>query len=282
MDVFRDGVAKHGDIIKEYRNRPQIIDHLDAGFVLGYTLENNYRRKIIDTLKLMKAKIIFVDSNIFSYSYPSYSYHRYSVDSVYPTDGEYFLGDSKDPEKLEKILKEHKIIVEPWRKNGEHILILGQRTLSWNMLNKNGLNWIISMIIRLKEKTDRKIVVRLHPGDHTYNNENKKKILELFGKSNVSVSSNESIKFDLKNAWCSIGYNSTPNCASVIEGIPVYLDNSLNSWAREMSFSNLSQLEDPPLPDRNTWLHKIANIHWSNEEIKSGKYWNRFKNFYEL
>jgi hypothetical protein len=67
----------------------------------------------------------------------------------------------------------------------------------------------------------------------------------------------------------------------VIEGIPVYLDNSLNSWAREMAFTNLTQLEDPPLPDRTAWLHKIAHIHWSNEEISSGKYWERFKNFYK-
>jgi len=281
MDIFKEGAQKNGDVIKEYRNRHQVIDHLDAGFVLGYTLENTYRRKIIDTLKLMKSKIIFVDSNIFSYNYSSYGYHRYSVNSVYPTDGEYFLGEDRNPEKLEKILNDHHIIVKPWRKTGEHILILGQRTLSWNMLNKNGLDWIISMIVRLKEYSNRKIIVRLHPGDHTYNNENRKRISELFGKSNVSVSTNENIKTDLKNAWCSVGYNSTPNCVSVIEGIPVYLDNSLNSWAREMAFTNLTQLEDPPLPDRTAWLQKIAHIHWSNEEISSGKYWKRFKNFYK-
>lgn len=281
MDIFKQGVTSCGDIVKEYRNRYQVIDNLDAGFVLGYTLENNYRRKIIDSLKLMKAKIIFVDSNIFSYSNSNYNYHRYSVNSVYPTDGEYFLNLDKNPKKLEEILNFHNIKVQPWRKNGDHILILGQRTLSWNMLNKNGLDWLIGMIIRVKEKTDRKIIVRLHPGDKTFNQENRKKLIELFGKTNITISNNENLKYDLLNAWCSIGYNSTPNCASVIEGIPVYLDDPLNSWAREVGFTNLNQIENPTMPDRDEWLHKIASIHWSHKEVEEGNYWKTFKNFYK-
>jgi hypothetical protein len=281
MDIFKEGVQKHGDVIKEYKSTKQVIDHLDAGFVLGYALKKEYRRTIIDTLKLMKSKIIFVDSNIFTYNNPIHQYHRYSVNGVYPTDGEYFLGEDRNPEKLEKVLNAHHITVKPWRETGEHILILGQRTLSWNMLNTNGLDWIISMIGRLKECSNRKIIVRLHPGDTNHNIENRKRILRLFGTDNVSVSTNGNIKADLRNAWCSVGYNSTPNCVSVFEGIPVYLDNSLNSWAKEMAFTDLTQLEDPPLPDRTAWLHKIAHIHWSNEEISSGKYWERFKNFYK-
>lgn len=281
MDIFRQGVISCGDTVKEYRNRYQVIDSLDAGFVLGYTLENNYRRKIIDSLKLMKAKIIFVDSNIFSYANSNYNYHRYSINSVYPTDGEYFLNLEKNPKKLQEILDFHNIKVQPWRKNGDHVLILGQRTLSWNMLNKNGLDWLIGMIIRVKEKTDRKIVVRLHPGDKTYNQDNRKKLIELFGRTNITISNNENLKYDLQNAWCSIGYNSTPNCASAIEGIPVYLDDPLNSWAREVGFTNLNQLENPIMPDRDQWLHKIASIHWNHKEIEEGNYWRTLKNFYK-
>lgn len=280
MDNFRQGVLQNSDTVIDFRNRNQYIDKLDAGFVLGYTLENTYRRKIIDTLKLLRAKIIFVDSNIFSYGRNVHQYHRYSVNSVYPTDGEYFLGKDLRNNKVTEILNYHKLELKPWRQTGNHILILGQRTQSWNMLNRNGLDWIIGMVSRVKQYTDRKIVIRLHPGDKTFDLENRHKLHQIFGRSNVVVSTNSNISMDLVNAWCSVGYNSTPNCASVIEGIPVYLDDPLNSWAREVGFDDLSKINDPPMPDRDEWLEKIANIHWNNTEISNGSYWNRFKKFY--
>ena len=282
MDCFNQGVRICGDEVIEFKSQTNNLPKLDAGFILGYTLENNYRKRIIDSLKLQKSKIIFVDSNIFSYSRSSHFYHRYSVNSVYPTDGEYYLGDERYASKLDDILTHHKLTLEPWRENGEHILILGQRTLSWNMPNQNGLDWIANVIKRLKKVTDRKIVIRLHPGDKSFNAENRKKLHHLYGKKGVAVSSNDNIKTDLTNAWCSVGYNSTPNCVSAIEGIPVYLDDPLNSWAHDIGFTNLDLIETPPMPDRRQWLDKIAHIHWNNDEISQGIYWQRLKKFYNF
>jgi len=281
MDCFRDGVNICGDEVIEFRSPSDNIPKLDAGFILGYTLENNYRKRIIDILKLQRSKIIFVDSNIFSYGRASHFYHRYSVNSVYPTDGEYFLGNEQYASKLNDILTHHKISIEPWRQNGDHILVLGQRTLSWNMPNQNGLDWITNVIKRLKKITDRKIIVRLHPGDKSFNTENKKKLHSLYGRKGVAISNNDNIRTDLTNAWCSVGFNSTPNCVSVIQGIPVYLDDPLNSWACDVGFDDINLIESPVMNDRSQWLDKIAHIHWSNDEISSGKYWGRFKSFYQ-
>jgi hypothetical protein len=283
MDFFRSGVLACGDRVKDFKTRYQQIDQIDAGFILGYTLENNYRKKIIDTLKLQGSKIVFVDSNIFGFARKAHQYHRYSIGSVYPTDGKYFFDDKLDETKLDQILQFHRLDIKPWRQNGDHILLLGQRTLSWNMLNINGLDWITDMVRRIKKHTDRTIVIRLHPGDKTYNAENRKKITDMFGKNNnVMLSTNESIQSDLINAWCSVGYNSTPNCASVIEGIPVYLDDPLNSWAKDVGFNDLSLIESPPMPERINWLHKISNIHYNSQEIQNGSYWRKVKNHYYM
>ena len=281
MDCFRQGVQSCGDETIDFRYKNQIIPQLDVGFILGYTLENNYRKRIIDLLKLQKSKIVFVDSNIFSYARSTHFYHRYSVNSVYPTDGEYYLGQERSANKTDEIMSYHKLQMAPWRDNGSHILVLGQRTFSWNMLNRNGIDWIIEIIKKIKKVSDRGIIVRLHPGDKTYNEENRKRIYDVYGKKEVHVSNNENIRADLINAWCSVGYNSTPNCASVLQGIPVYLDDPLNSWAHDVGFDDISLIENPPTPNREKWLDKIAHIHWSNDEISSGKYWKRFKGFYQ-
>jgi hypothetical protein len=283
MDAFKQGIMSLGDTAIDFTiSGTAIPADLDAGFILGYTLENNYRRRIIDTLKLHRSKVIYVDSNIYSYGRSAHYYHRYSVDSVYPIDGEYFLGDDLDYKKSESLLKYHKLEVKPWRTNGDHILVLAQKTMSWNMLGRNGLDWVHDIVKRIRKVTDRPIVIRLHPGDKKFNEANRKELNDRYKRKNIKVSLNENIKDDLTNAWASVGYNSTPNCASIIEGVPVYLDDPTNSWAQGIGFENLSEIENPPMLDRSQWLHKIANIHWSNDEIASGLYWDRFKKFYNL
>ena len=279
MDAFLEGVVANGDTtIKLFEHGP--IPEMDAGFVLGYTLDNTYRRTIIDTLTSRGTKIIYVDSNIFSYGRSAHLYHRYSVNSVYPPSGQYLLTDTLNRSKWNEITNFHKITLKPWRVYGNHILVLAQRTKSWNMLGTNGLDWTLDIIRRIKAITNRPIIVRLHPGDKKNNPTNQAIIYQQFGHT-VTVSGNEDIRTDLINAWCSVGYNSTPNCVSAIEGVPVYVDDPINSWATDVAFTNLAQIDYAPTPDRTEWIHTLANIHWSNDEIANGTYWNHFKEFYK-
>jgi hypothetical protein len=66
---------------------------------------------------------------------------------------------------------------------------------------------------------------------------------------------------------------------SAIEGIPGYIEDPQHSWAADVAFTDLSQLENPPMPDRSQWVNKIANIHWSNDEVKSGQLWSAIKRY---
>ena len=76
-----------------------------------------------------------------------------------------------------------------------------------------------------------------------------------------------------------MGINSTPNVVAAIEGIPGYVEDPIHSWAKDVAFTDITQLENPPLPDRTDWIDKIANIHWSNDEVKSGQLWAVIKSY---
>ena len=93
MDNFKAGVQSQGDNVVEYRENSLPNQQLDAGFVLGYTLEDNFRNKIITSLKAQKIPPIFVDSNVLHYARKEHEWHRYSLDSVYPDRGQYFFQD---------------------------------------------------------------------------------------------------------------------------------------------------------------------------------------------
>ena len=280
MDNFAEGVRANGDEIISFRDNSLPTIDLDAGFVLGYTLEDNFRKKIIDVLKSRNVPSIFVDSNILHYSRKEHEWHRYSLNTVYPDTGTYFFKDF-DPKKWDRFSTWHNVELKPWRSNGEHILILAQRPKGFNMFT-NQDDWLDNTIIKIRQRSQRHIMIRMHPGDGTRFKQIEKlqkRYAKEFKYGLMSISEHADIRDALANCWCSVGYASTPNVVSAIEGVPVYVEEPEKSWARDVCFNDLSLIENPPMPSRDHWVHKIAAIHWSNDEVRSGELWAAIKKY---
>lgn len=276
MDNFKTGVEACGDQVIEYKDNNLPNQPLDAGFVLGYTLEDNFRKKIINALSAVNTPRIFVDSNILHYSRPEHEWHRYSMNSVYPNTGIYFFKDL-DLTKWNRYSSWHNASVKPWRTAGEHILLLAQRPKGWNMFGNDQDAWLDQMIAEIRKYSQRPIMIRMHPGDGARFKQIEK-LQKRYGNQ-ISISEHTNIRDALVNCWCAVGYNSTPNVVSAIEGVPVYVQDPTHSWAKDIAFTTLDQIENPPLPVRDNWLATIANIHWSNEEVKSGQLWTAIKDY---
>jgi hypothetical protein len=275
MDNFKAGVLANGDNIVEFRDNALPDQPLDAGFVLGYTLEENFRKKIINKLKEQNTASIFVDSNILHYARKEHEWHRYSLDSVYPDSGQYFFGEL-DPTKWTTYSQWHRTELKPWRTNGNHILIFCQRPKGFNMFIDQEV-WLDSILAKIRQHSSRPVMIRMHPGDGSRDKQIQK-IQKKYGTT-VSISAHDNIRDALVNCWCTVGINSTPNVVSAIEGIPGYIEDPIHSWAKDVAFTDIAQLENPPLPDRTAWINKIANIHWSNDEVKSGQLWSAIKTY---
>jgi hypothetical protein len=154
--------------------------------------------------------------------------------------------------------------------------VLAQRPKGFNMFT-NQDDWLANTIAVIRKHTQRPIMVRMHPGDGTRFKQIEK-LQKRYGNS-ITISEHNNIKEALVDCWCCVGYASTPNVVSAVEGIPVYVEEPTKSWAKDICFTDLSQIENPSTPDRKVWVHKIANIHWSNDEVKSGKLWAQIKNY---
>ena len=273
MDNFAEGVRSQGDEVIEFRDNRLPNQKLDAGFVLGYTLEDNFRKKIIDQLRLQKTPSVFVDSNILHYARSEHEWHRYSTGSVYPNSGTYFF-DQLDTTKWHRFAGWHNTALKPWRTHGNHILILCQRPKGFNMFTDQEV-WLDKTIKRIRKQSRRPIMIRMHPGDGSRFKQIEK-IQKKYGNS-VTISDHANIRDALVDCWCTVGLNSTPNVVAAIEGIPGYIEDPTRSWAADVAFTDLSLIENPPMPDRTNWATKIANIHWSNDEVRSGALWTAIK-----
>lgn len=226
------------------------------------------RRAILD-----KNRTIIIDSNLFQFADPARVnyYLRYSVNGIFPPTGFYF--DNKiDETRWPKIQKTLNIQLRDYRKTGNHILICLQRIGGWSLQATNLQNWLNTTIDTIKQYSDRKIVVRKHPGDRMQSS-------IVLKHKNVSFSTSSHIVNDFRNAWATVNYNSSPGIASIINGVPVFVTDPTpqNSQIFPACDTDLSKIETPTLFDRTELLNRISQSHWNDDEVASGEAWAFFK-----
>ena len=241
----------------------------------GRTPHLMFRRKIIEGQRSIGKHTLAIDSNLFLYRDPGNTkqYLRFSLDDVFPTTGNYFT-DNVDPSRWQQIKQDLNIDLKPWRTNGKYILICLQRNGGWSMGGLDVMQWCNQTIAKIKKHTNRPIVVRAHPGD-----KKAKQYLKL-NYPNVTISEKHIIE-DLQNAWATIVYNSSPAVASAIEGVPVFVTdpNPCVSQAYDICNTDLSQIENPLMPDRQQWIEKISMCHFNFDDLRKGIAWNIIKDY---
>ena len=131
-----------------------------------------------------------------------------------------------------------------------------------------------SVIKEIRKHTDRPIVVRTHPGD-------KKAISysRVLNGPGITLSTNTSLLHDLSNSWATVVYNSSPSVASVIEGIPTFVLDPSYSQSSSVANCNLCDIEKPVMPERLAWIQSLAQCHWNNEDLTSGRAWRHMRNY---
>jgi hypothetical protein len=282
INNFITGVNKVGDIGISHSGS-NVLD-CDVGLLQGFVHDNSkntphliLRKNVLDTQRIKNKRSLIVDSNLFLYlnkTNKPHHYLRYSFDGVFRETGFYFDKDI-DPNRWKKISKNLGITLKDYRTNGNHILLCLQRNGGWSMKGKDVMQFCHEAIKTIRKYSDRHIVVRGHPGDGKTNS-----YLKL-NLPNVSVSIGAPLQEDLKNAWATVVYNSSPGVASLIEGIPVFqLDPNLNySMYHEVANHNLKRIENPKLHNRQEWIEKISMCHWSFAETSNGEAWSFMKNY---
>jgi hypothetical protein len=256
----------------------------DVAVIQGFTHENGknlphltLRSKIINFQKHNNNRTLIADSNLFLYADMANPLHylRYSFDGVFRNTGFYFDRDV-DSIRWKKISQDTGVTLKDYQTSGNNILICLQRNGGWSMRGLDVMQWCNTVIKELRRYTDRPIVVRGHPGD---------KKLQTYLKLNmpgVTISNTQRpIQDDLKNAWATVVYNSSPGVASLIEGVPVFaLDPDPNySQYSEVVNHKLADIESPKTYDRQAWVERISMSHWKFAELASGEAWAFMRNY---
>ncbi len=258
----------------------------DVAVIQGFVHHNSkntrhlmLRKAVYDNQINRGKRCLIVDSNLFLYKDKTNAkgYLRYSYDGIFPTTGEYCY-DSPDPTRWEKLSKDLGIALKPWNfNNGKNILICCQRDGGWSMDGEGVVTWLMKTISELRKYTDRPVVIRFHPGDKRVAGHIKQ--IAGYRIPKVSWSMADTIQEDFANSYAVINFNSSPAVASVIEGLPTFQLDAGRSQAKGVVHTSLAEIERPQEFARETWLQKLAQCHWTLEELKTGEAWAHLKKY---
>lgn len=281
---FVQGVNSAGDIGVLYQGYE--LQQCDVGMIQGWQHEQGknlphlqLRQRVIDCSS--NTHVCTADSNLFLYANKTnspYHYLRYSFDGVFPNTGNYF-DDNIDPTRWQQISRDLNIKLEEPKNNGKHILICAQRNGGWSLGKINLDNWLLDTCNKIRQYTDRPVLVRLHPSDNQ-TNRRAPQIQQLLDKiSNVTISSNNELDKDLENCHAVVNHNSSSIVGPIIKGYNAFITDATKSQCAEVANTDFSKLESPSHFDRQSWLERISMFHWKFSEVEDGSAWRHMRNY---
>lgn len=283
---FVTGVNSAGDIgVVHFHDN---LVECDAAMIQGWVYQKittphlRLRNSVIQSQKEYGKHTITADANLFLFHDPNNTkgYLRYSFNGIFPTTGIYC--DNKiTNNRWKSISKTLNLSLSDYITSGEHIVLMCQRQGGWSMKGLDVINWISHTIQQIQQNTNRKIVIRSHPGDKlagTYLAKRPNHPLAHF--SNIEISPpGRTLDEDLKGAWAVVNHNSSAAVGPIIKGYHCFLTDPHDSQCKEVSNINFNRIENPNLFDRELWLKRISMFHWTFEELKNGSCWKHMREF---
>lgn len=244
-----------------YNTKSEFVEN-SIGIILGYKTNTSIERnKVIDYYSQNKQILYHLDSNCFSFcennGEENLTYRRFISNSN--------LDYTQFDYKFEELLKFYKLSHPNIGPKGNNILFCLQASRGWSMNGVDHIKYFDTTLQKIREFTDKPIIIRFHPRDLKKNRY--KAFLNKPLPDNVHISNNKSIIDDLKNAHTTLFYNSSIGFVSLINGVPIIsLDHSDLNYYKNYTNSldnieNLNDINYLPL------LKKISSLHFNYSDF---------------
>jgi len=237
------------------------------------------RKNVIDYQIKNNRYVVTADANCFLFADPKNkrTYLRYSFNGIFPRTGIY-CDTNPNPQRWQKLKQNLKIDIKPYTSKGSEIILLVQRTGGWSMKGYDVSTWIKETLSKIRSYTDRRIVIRPHPGDKKFREYYKAETLAGFNNvvfSDLNVPMYEAIK----NCYAVVNHNSSAAVGPIVEGCHCFLTDPTYSQCNEVSNTDFSLIESPKTFNREKWLERLSMSHWNFEELQSGEAWAHMRTY---
>jgi len=157
------------------------------------------------------------------------------------------------------------IELKPWKKNGSHVLVCGQRGGNYSDMSMP-VEWPERVMCRLREFTDRPIFYRPHP--------HRERLPNTWVENSYLVQNDVPLQTHLANAHAVVTWTSNAATDALIDGVPVFYSGPTIA-AAEVAKCGIEGIEDPLYAEREPVFHRMANNQWHLSELNDGTAWRR-------
>ena len=167
--------------------------------------------------------------------------------------------------------------LKPWRDPhpNKQIVICTQHNKSHQWRDMPAVDkWLEQTIQTIRKHTRREILIRPHPRSPL-----NPMIVKKLDFAYKNIKSNQPIRYSetydeydfdriLQNAHTIISHSSNPGLQSIIAGVPAFVGPE--SLALPVANTDLSQIENPNMPDRTLWFNDLLYTEYFVDEISNG------------
>lgn len=243
-DAFRAGLHAAGFRLEPLVHAPKATD------VLVIWNRYGYEANLADAWERAGAAVIVAENGYLGHHEDAYAKpFNADGDQLYALALNYHNGAGQWWIGAPGRWREQGIHVQPWRTNGEHVLVLGQRGIGPAGIAMPG-DWLENARQRLQKATRRPIRIRAHPG----NQPAKVPLLD-----------------DLRDIWAVVTWGSGAGLKAMCAGVPVFAD--FERWiGLPAARFGLDRIEVPMCHDgaRELMLDRLAWAQHTVAEIATG------------
>lgn len=249
FDAVEQGLTSLGhEIVNENEQIPVIWSVLWQG-----RMANN--KKVYDVARSQGKNVLIIEvGNFFRGKFWRIAFNNVNRHGIFANEEDL---DNDRPRKIG-------IDIKDFQKNRKsEILIATQHNKSLQWQGQPSMaDYCDSIITKIRNYSQRKIIIRPHPRCHLSLNrsdikiEIPKKIPNTYDDFNINY-----------NFHCVINFNSGPAVNAAISGVPIICDNSSLAYPMSGTLENIDNIQ---LGDRKDWLISLSHTEWSVDEIKKG------------
>lgn len=185
-------------------------------------------------------------------------YHKLSLNDRHPTA--YFQRKRHSHDRFKAL----GIEIQPWRKAGRHILVIGMSGKGALTEGYRPQQWERETIAELRRHTDRPIIYRPKPN--------------WLGASPIPHAQFQrgvELSDALRDCHAVVCHHSNVAVEAMIAGIPAICPIGV---ASALAGHDLTQIESPPMAaGRHQWAADIAYTQWTVQELADGIAWEHFR-----
>lgn len=159
--------------------------------------------------------------------------------------------------------------LEPWNKhNGKKILVLPPSKAT-QALFPQSVKWVEDTLNEIQKRTNATIYVREKPLQPIVDATN-----TVVGK--LKFDHPQTIEEDMLDAKCIVAFNSAVPVLGTVKGIPCYCSPCAASYPMNI---DLDKIDNPPEPNRQSWLNQLVHHQYTTAELKDGTFWKMISNY---